>query len=122
MEAGILIGSLSFPDSCCKCMAPVTRYEIVEGRIPTRTWTGRAAFPVKTQKEADHIARDAQYTRFWYPIPYCDKHNLKSKALHFHTSTVLPATDKDWMIKLAMENCLRKRITCRELGLIDLYC
>ncbi len=33
-------------------------------------------------------------------MPFCEKHNLRSRAVHFATTSVLPKTDDDWRLKL----------------------
>ena len=55
----ISYSTLDFPDSCCKCMASATHFELVE--LCSKEFSGK--------------------TRIWYAIPFCKEHDLESKAI-----------------------------------------
>lgn len=101
---GIFLGGVTFPEVCCKCMEPATYFELAEAGIRTRTWSGRVVFPGKEQEEVDRILAAYKYTRFWYAVPFCQKHGLKSRAVHIHSSASMPKTDDDWKMILDFSN------------------
>ena len=80
--SGIYQGSMNFPPSCVCCMEKATRHEVIQLNV-AKEIIGKAQIPGVTQKEADIIFDAWFYDRYWYAIPYCDNHGLKSKAVAF---------------------------------------
>jgi len=59
LGANISYSNLDFPYSCCKCMGSASHFELVE--LVSKEIGGK--------------------TRTWFAIPFCEEHNLESKAI-----------------------------------------
>lgn len=102
---GIFLGRLVFPCSCCKCMRDTTHFTLIEAGIRVVQWPVLTshkttiygygwgdifrgeyfrdlfAGPRGRQTKDQRIANALTEQRYWYTVPFCSDHNLKSEAI-----------------------------------------
>jgi hypothetical protein len=84
VTSGIYQGGIEFPEFCCKCMLPATHYEVAELRVTQ--FSGGFTLPRGDQRTADLISDAVFCNRYWFAIPFCNEHSLKSRAIDFENS------------------------------------
>jgi len=79
-EIGLYLGGDQYPEQCCVCCQPVTRYWFLE------KWESTS--PGVTELETLHVEKGSEARlpeirkilsndRFWYAVPFCDQHDLR---------------------------------------------
>ena len=82
---GIHQGGLEFPHYCCECMKPAKRHDVVELSVLDRPDVAVNISGV-SKEGLEKIAAAMHYNRYWYAVPFCDEHNLFSRAVGFQVA------------------------------------
>ncbi|MBN2347464.1 MAG: hypothetical protein JXJ22_01420 [Bacteroidales bacterium] len=80
-SSGIYTSGMQFPQYCVDCMKPATHHEVVQLIDAKNIALGKYTIPVDSQKEANRINEAYITDRYWFAVPYCKDHGLRSKAV-----------------------------------------
>ncbi len=86
---GIQKGNLKFPKKCVHCLKPVTHYELFE-IVDETPVDGESKLRLEEtdfyKKNSEDIWNAILRNRYWYPIPFCEEHNMDSGAFIYQHS------------------------------------
>lgn len=80
-SSGIYAGGVRFPPYCVACLRPAQRFEVVQVLHGKDVAVGRQQISTDSQEEAERISHAWLWDRYWFAVPYCGEHGLKSKAM-----------------------------------------
>ena len=84
VTVGVYQGGIKFPDVCCQCTKKKEKEELVEVGILAHS--GSFQTYDQSQETVDKVTDAIFMKRYWYAIPFCKDHGLKSRCIHIEDS------------------------------------